>query len=52
MYAGVPKIFPAFVSVEPKRRATPKSVILGTPSEETRMFVGLMSRWMIPRSWA
>ena len=35
-----------------KNRASPMSRIFTTPARSTRMFPGLMSRWMSPISWA
>ena len=31
--------------------AAPKSMILSLPSLVTKMFSGLMSRWIVPRAW-
>ena len=61
MYSGVPIHWPSSVKrVRSVSRcavalATPKSMILGTgrpSSTATRMFDGLMSRWMMPFWWA
>ena len=37
---------------EVRSRAMPKSISRGSPDSSTRMFLGLMSRWTIPRRWA
>ncbi len=55
MYVGVPTVIPVCVSVSPPAivtaRAIPKSAsIAREPS--SRMFSGLMSRWMTLRAWA
>jgi hypothetical protein len=59
MYIGVPMTVPVRVRrVSSAARARPKSPILawpmlsGAPSDWSRMFDGLMSRWTTPRSWA
>ena len=54
MYSGVPMQVPDLVSaVETSTlRARPKSVRCGSPDSSSRMFDGLMSRWMMPSPWA
>ena len=54
MYAGDPTICPVEVSsVSPDRSLPiPKSVTFETSPSVSRMFAGLMSRWITPRSWA
>jgi hypothetical protein len=41
----------ARVSAPKAWRAEPKSIKTGEPSSRMKMFAGLMSRWMNPRSW-
>ena len=55
MYQGVPMAVPVrvrAVSSASTRRASPRSASLATPSLVTMMLAGLMSRWMMPFSWA
>ena len=51
MYVGVPTAIPVRVSVSPPAtdtaRAIPKSATIA-PLASSRMFSGLMSRWMTP----
>jgi len=49
-----PTIVPVEVSVWPgaSSRAIPKSSTFASPAPVTRMFSGLMSRWMMPAWWA
>ena len=52
MYAGVPTVTPVWVSLSPLAALTalaiPKSATIACP-DSSRMFSGLMSRWMTPR---
>ena len=53
MYATVPSMLPVEdIDTSEAARARPKSVTLAGPSLGTRMFSGLMSRWMTPTRWA
>src|SRR5881398_2614303 len=49
MYVGVPTMAPEPVTSADCRRAIPKSMIFTDPSEATRTFDGLTSRWITPR---
>ena len=50
MYSGLPMETPVWVSPSsaPTASAMPKSVTSVEPSRVSRMFSGLMSRWMTP----
>src|SRR3989304_2536611 len=54
MYSAVPSTFPVRVSrVLPKSFAMPKSEsLIRRPSRVSNRLAGLMSRWVMPRSWA
>ena len=61
MYRGVPTVIPVWVMAAASVRGrpppaaiceSPKSATFTSPRGPTRMFAGLMSRWMMPASWA